>query len=269
MNFFVLPRYFVLTAGKTMRYVILPAVTGVMFLIGQTPVWADMIPMDEVSLSEAQGQNGITLGMEFDANIKPPTETPTADSLDNSTAITGQPSLITDSPFNSCSGNGNACTWAMQFANRPNQWLVFKDYYASLRIYSLNLDGVQLSTVDNGSSSYFDAAKFKSSNGATCLLPTGSCTVADVKNLYALAFSYPTRTEKYDPVSLTSTGYNSVQLYLNIGRMAVQFDDQTVAGLGYLAGQDTGQSFLGITVSDNMNKYAGMAIHGKAYVYGF
>lgn len=226
---------------------------------------AATMPLDENDLAAIDGGSGITLGFEIYDNITPPTQVPIISTLDVAATNPGTPL--------SCSGNGNACTLALQFANRTGEWLVLKDFYTALRIFSINLDGSLLSNATTGAgadtSAYFDITKFQNLSSA-CMLPTTvACSVAGVGSLNALVFSFPARTRTYVPATGLSTGFNSVQMYLNVGRMAVQFDTSTGDNTGYGAAKDTGQSFLGVVISDNNTLFAGAAIRGKAFVYGF
>lgn len=235
------------------------------FLLALPPcAQADLVVLGEDVLGEETAQAGIALEMEWMLNARPPAAAATAATLDDP---------ATAPVPDACTGTGNPCTLAFSFANRPGEWLVLKDTALALRIFTLNLDGVQMATAagaDTGcGSTCFDVAKFRNETGA-CLLPTGvACTAAGVGSLRALRFGFPERNPAYSAATGRSTGYNSVQLFMSIGRVAVQYDNRTVAGAGYLPGQDVGQSFMGLRISDNNHRYAGMSISGDVYVYGF
>ncbi len=238
-------------------------------VIGMT-VSADMIPIDDGQLQAITGQSGVSLGLELDINVQ--------DSNDDGLVdLNGQDFL----PIADCgtgdftSGTAGSCRLALNFANRSNEWLVLKDFYGSLRIDNLYLDGGYLSDAGNSPSSY-DPKKFLASDGTTCLVdPSGNDCGANgappayFDDLAAIVVSMPGVYDgtqftpaSYDSSTGLSSGYDSLVMGLTIGGMSVEY-----GSTGYLQ-NDLG-SFIGVKIGDNNSPYAGADIQGRAYVFGF
>lgn len=203
-----------------------------------------MQALDDASLEEVTGQDGIAVALELRVN---------ADAAGNPLAS-----------LSNCAGVGNPCRLALSFANRAGEWLVIKDWYGVINIDPIYLDaGVRSDAASNPA--YFDASKFADGSG-NCLVTgnPGACSVADVTSGPALVLSYPGTTLGYNPGTVTSSGYDSMTMSFNLGRLAVEFDG---VNPGYL--NDANGSFLGATVGDLSGGPAGAAFGGKAYVFGF
>lgn len=220
---------------------------------------AQIEPIQEQDLALVTGQEGIGLQLDMFFNMTPDT---------SKTAVPNNDAA----PFDSTCGTGgvgtmgNPCRIGLQFANRTADWLVLKDYYMGARIFQLNLDGGTLASASPSGSGYFDtsptASRFRDSSG-NCLLPGGVCSVANLNTLNAIVFSYPTTTTAYNTATFTSSGYTSMLLTANLGRLVVE------ANTGSGPADTTMNSYLGAKISDNTSKFAGIAIRGQAYVFGF
>ncbi|MDI1302907.1 MAG: hypothetical protein PSX71_13460 [bacterium] len=232
------------------------AVAGLLMMTGVSI--AAVEPLADTELGMVSGQEGIALQLDFYMNATPDSSRvakPNDDSVPLSAA-----------PFSNCTGLGNGCRLALQFNNRAPDWLVFKDFYMGARIYQINLDAGALSAASPSGTGYYDVSKFQSVSGA-CLLPGGVCSVAAINGLNALVLSYPGTTLTYNSTAAVvggvpafgSDGYTSMQLQMNIGRLLVETS----------TGDTTLNSYLGAKVGDNISKFAGMAIRGQAYVFGF
>lgn len=250
-----------------------------------------MSSLDDSQLADVNGGEGITVGLEFYYNAQKATA---ASGLD------GQPIGATTSAstdLGSCTGTLNPCRTAWQFANRGSrtvtnpggssqtlngQWLTFKDSWMALQMPNLNLNGGFLGAALSGAAGYtgfFDATRFQTPSG-TCLLSNGSggsaCTVANLQQTPSLVMSHAATTTSYDQTGKKSSGYNSIGLDMNIGRLAIEYDCTTVNSvscptvtntLGY--NRDVNGSFLGLGIHDNNSNFAGIAVGGKMYMYGF
>lgn len=231
---------------------------------------ADMIPIDDGQLQAITGQSGVSLGLELDINVQDSNE-------DGLVDLNGQDfqTIASCGTGDFSSGTPGSCRLALSFANRNNEWLVLKDFYGSLRVDNLYLDGGYLSDAANATSSY-DPNKFMASDGSTCLVdPSGNdcgsngAPPAYFDDLAAIVISMP---GIYDGVQFTpasynsstgqSTGYDSLEMGLTVGGMSVEYGSS-----GYL--QNNLGSFIGIKIGDNNSPYAGADIQGRAYVFGF
>lgn len=234
------------------------------------PALADMTPIDDGQLQTITGQSGIALGLELDINV--------VDINEDGLVDLNGPDFQTIQDCGSgdfTSGVAGTCRLALNFANRPGEWLVLKDYYGSVRIDNLYLDGGHLSDAGNATSSY-DPDKFLDSDGSTCLVdPSGNDCGADgvppayFDDLAAIVVSMPgsyngnqfTPTG-YDSSNGQSSGYDSLTMGLTIGGMSVEYG---VSGYS----QNQLGSFIGVKIADNNSPYAGADVQGQAYVFGF
>lgn len=206
--------------------------------------------MDDASMGTVVGGDGIALGLEYGVN----------------TDQNGDPLAALGA---GCT-NTTSCRFAYKIAARESgggTWTVFKESYMSLKIPALNIGVLPAMSAVGSNTAYYDASRFM--NGTTCLLPSGDCSTvvtSGIGTLPAMMLFYPVSTPTYTPgttaATSTSAGYTSLGLGMTIGRMALEF-----GATGYNA--DANGSFLGAKIADNNGNFAGMAIAGKAYVYGF
>ncbi len=232
---------------------------GVLSLISVT-AYSQPVAIDDASMAQVVGRDGIALQIELDLNAQ-------GDSSKTATLNNDMKPLAS---LNGCVGTGtattegNPCRFAFEAANHTyngGEWLVFKDAYASLRIFTLLLDGSTLGSA-NSNTAYFDPTRFQSATGS-CLLPVGCASATAMNGLNALIFSYPAVATSYSPSTGLSSGYTSMQMGLDIGRMSMEFG---ATGYNYDANTN---GFLGIKMADNNGPMAGIAVQGKAFVYGF
>ncbi|MEE4250351.1 MAG: hypothetical protein V2I38_07160 [Alcanivoracaceae bacterium] len=187
-----------------------------------------MMALDDSDMATVTGREGIALDLELRIN---------ADSNGAPLASMG-----------GCSGTGNGCILALQFANRlagGGEWLVLKGYYGVMRLNDIRLDGSRLPAV---ASPFANPDRFKDQNG-NCLV--ASC---DPSGSLAAIFTYP------DNPGFTA----DVELALNIGRTSVQFGAE-----GYLPSADNGASFLGLRIGDTQTGVGRIDINGGLQLYGF
>lgn len=250
--------------------------------------------LDDADLGAVAGREGIVVGLELYYNAQKSTNA----ALDGS-GIGGTTTALDGS----CAGSNNPCRLGLQLAGREartlnqvplggtgtfsavGEWLMFKDSYFALKMPDLNLDGSILGGVNGALSAgaaytgFFDDTRFKSSGGV-CLLDSGSgtaCTVANVQaqpalRMYQFHGSDGNGTTSYNTTTGVSSGYDDISLSLKIGRMAVEYDIGTCTYTGATAcgyNQDARGSFMGIHIRDNNAPFAGIAVGGKMYLFGF
>mgnify|MGYP000005754084 FL=1 len=189
---------------------------------------AGMTALEDTEMAAVTGREGIALDLELRIN---------ADSSGTPLASMA-----------GCTGTGNGCTLALQFANRPTgggEWLVLKDFYGVIRLNDLRLDGSRLPA---SPSNFANPERFKDNDG-NCLVE-----LCDPSGSLAAIFTYP-----------DNSGFTAdVELGMNIGRAAVQFGPE-----GYLPSADTGASFLGVRIGDTQTNAARIDINGGLQLYGF
>lgn len=201
-------------------------VTGLLFLSAGASAFEALSDDD---LSSAMAQDGISMQIELRANAN----------------SDGTPLMF--APFNGCSGNNNPCKLGLEFAGRPGQWVMLKDYYFLLRYVDLWLDAGQTPAA---STPYRNLSRF--TDGA------GNQLLADPNGKAGLMLSFPVKT-----------GYQDIQASLNIGRVSAEFDATgSCAGAGYLCDNATG-SVLGFRISNMMGQSAGINVDGKMTLFGF
>lgn len=159
----------------------------------------------------------------------------------------------TNTPIGCIPGTLNPCRLGLEFTDREGKWLMLKEFYGTIAIEDARMQGGFLS--DNNSS-YRDTDRFLAADEATCLLsgcnPNGQA---------AIMLTYP---------NAKSAGeYNDMTTFLNIGRMALEFDVDASTP-GYMVDNNSG-SALAIRMSDSgsVNGAAQMRFDGSAMIYGF
>lgn len=193
--------------------------------------------LDDASLSEVSGREGIATDIEMHLN----------------TDANGVPLAA----LGNCR-NTNLCNIAIQPNNRLNgggEWLVLKDVSASMRIKNLFIDAAFTALT---ASPYADGSRFQNAAGTICL-PTGGAynaatCAASVLDKPTVQFSYPGNYAAFE---------TDVELYMNVGRMAIQYTDDG----GYSA--DKNGSIMGILVSDTTQRYSKIDFDGKVFISGF
>lgn len=233
--------------------------------------------MDDSELGEISGREGVIVGLEFYLNAQKSTNT----ALDGS-AIGGT-TLNLDG---NCTGLNNNCRIAFQLAGREarnlnnaaiggtgsfaaqGEWLVFKDSYMALKMPDLYLNGSTLGAARSAAAGYepfLDVARFQNVSG-TCLLSDGSasgtaCTAANIKATPSLVMRHK-----------QTTGYDNVSLSMKIGRLSVEYDTGActyTGGTNCGYNKDAGGSYLGLSIRDNNTPFAGIAVGGSMYMFGF
>jgi len=153
-----------------------------------------------------------------------------------------------------CAGLLNPCRMGMEFTDRPGKWLMIKDFYGTLNLNSLRLDAAFMPSVNTV---YYDPSRFLASDGVTCLVPGCNPNGAP-----GIQLSYPSLPSKAAGV------YDDMVTFLNIGRLAIEFDSGPTPG--YMQDNNTGSVFA-FRASDSSATNADMRIRfdGRAVVYGF
>lgn len=209
--------------------------------------------LDDTSLS---GITGGGTGMAFDIAMQLNTDS------------TGTP---VGNATNNCNTNGTGCPFllALQFENRAGSWLVLKNFYGLMQINNLDLDAyVNPTTNVNLNKNRYITAPYQSTQ--TCISDISSCNPSGMGS-FLLSFND------------SAVNYNNIRLYLNIGRMAVEFDKNVAgsctsvndtANCGYA--QDAQGSFAGVLVADASAAVspltvspAQISVQGQVRVYGF
>jgi hypothetical protein len=187
-----------------------------------------MKPLDDDSMAAIDGRSGIQLTLR----------------LRNNVSDTGAPI--------GCSGTPNPCRFGLEFADRAGIWLMMKDYYGSFSINDIRLEGTTLPAVYTG---YQDSTRFLANDLSTCLI--AGC---DPRGQQALNIFYPGNKG--------AGVYNDLTFFVNVGRVALEFDDGATPGFQRDAA--TGSVF-GFRAADSaaLNAPNRARIEGNAYVYGF
>lgn len=208
---------------------------------GQTDVSAtvSMQPLDDAELAAASGRQGILLDIAVRNNV---------DAANNPIGC------------NPVVGTPNPCRLGLQFVGRETVWLMFKEFYGTLKLQDIQMDVAFLPTANSG---FRNVARFQDSAGA-CLIPLagGVCTP---EGYFALGFRYPRAAARALGI------YNDVVSFLNVGRIALE---QNVVGPPAVEGymRDTSlNAVVALRMADSggINAAAQMRVDGNAYVYGF
>lgn len=197
-----------------------------LLLLLSFPIYA-MEPLVEEEMSSIYGQEGVIFDVDFQNNVN--------DSGD---------------PIN-CAGNLNPCRFGLEFADREGIWLMFKEFYGTLRIAGMRVD---VDFLPEDWTGFEDVDRFKDTSGG-CLIE--SC---DPRGRTALKITYP----ENKGVGV----YDDLRTFFNIGRTALEFDSGPTPG--YDRDVASG-SFLGYRLSDSSgaNAEARARFVGTGYVFGF
>ncbi|MFZ5722974.1 MAG: hypothetical protein ACOY33_04875 [Pseudomonadota bacterium] len=193
-----------------------------------------MVELTDGVLQGITGQEGVSLDIELRMN----------------TDAAGVPL----SSLSSCAGNNNPCKLALAFNNRPDKWLMLKDYYGTINIPKLYINKT---TAPATVSAYKDLTRFQDSAG-NCLLgagKSGNCVDADIQSHPALKLSSP---------GVTGTFENDILANLFIGRVAIE-----TGATGY--NNDANGTFLGLQLRDTSTSapQARIDIDGHLALFGF
>lgn len=156
--------------------------------------------------------------------------------------------------LSNCSGSNNPCKLALAFNNRPDKWLMLKDYYGTLFIPKLYIDKTASPALVTA---YKELSRFQKTNG-DCLLGVGhagNCTDADIQNQPALKLSAP---------GALSTFEADILVNLYVGRVAIE-----TGPTGY--DNDANGTFLGLQLRDTSTSapQARIDIDGHIAMFGF
>lgn len=191
-----------------------------------------MQPLDDAQLAGVTGREGIALDLSLGVNMEPD---------DNG-------DFVISSGLGDCDGNVE-CRLALEFQGRPDKWLVLKDYHGFMEFNNLELDAT---TLQNSDSPHRDDQPFRDAvEGGSCLL--SGC---DPNGLPALQIGYPD----------TQPAANDFSMFVEVGRLAAEFDSGTTPG--YMRDAASG-SVLGFRASRVGGGAAAMNIDGHMMVYGF
>jgi len=187
-----------------------------------------LVPMNDDEMAQVTGREGVQLTLR----------------LRNNVSESGVPV--------GCSGLLNPCRMGIEFAGRSGIWLMLKDYYGTLEINDIRLESSYLPAVGTA---YQDTSRFLSTDLSSCLVP--GCNPSGMS---ALKVTYP--------FSKGVGEYEDIKLFVNIGRVALEFDDSGVPG--YLRDVAAG-SVLGFRATDStaLNAPAQFRVDGVGYVFGF
>lgn len=183
------------------------------------------VAMEELSqdeLSGVTGQEGIRLGLELRMN--------TDENAQPITAGTG---------FTNCGSTTNltstSCRLAIQFANRVDEWVVFKNFSAYLNAPAIYLDAARTPVA---ATPYEDLERFRDENGVPLL-----ASPHDIPNI---AFTFP----------------EPIQLGITIGGISVEY-----GATGYLNANSN--SFMGLKIGNTDGGPAVLNAEGTMQWYGF
>ncbi len=156
-----------------------------------------------------------------------------------------------NAPDIACGGTPDPCRMGLEFVAREGNWLVLKEFYGSLAIEDVRLEGAYLS---NSGSSYRDLSRFEDADGNCLLSP------CNPDGLPAIQMDYPFAKGPGE--------YRDMHTFLNIGRMAVEVDDGATPG--FMLDNNPG-SALAFRMSDSASANGDMQMRfdGRAFLYGF
>lgn len=206
--------------------------------------------LDEIQdqlLSDVTGRDGVAFELEFRVN----------------TNASGNPigAGCGAATPNYTDGSAEACRMGLSFNNRPNEWLVLKDYYGLTKIGNLWLDsGCTSGTITAGvctggtSSAFEDVTRFQGQAG-NCLVTgsAGACASGVVNSLPVFVLSFPGSSTVFE---------SDIQASFTVGGVAVEY-----GASGFTA--DANGSFMGLKMSDTLQTNARFDIDGKVKVFGF
>ena len=196
----------------------------------------DLEPMNDSELEAVSGGDAIQLTLRLRNNVGP----------DNSPLYQADGETLLCDP-----ATYNLCRLGLQFEGQDNTWLMLKEFYGSLLVEDMRLEGA---TLDSGGTIYRDLSRFQGSDGG-CLID--SC---NPDGLAAIQVTYPFGKNPGE--------YSDLKTFLNIGRLAVEYDDGSTPG--YLQNQNAGSAFAyRISDSETPNGYMQMHFQGRAMIYGF
>ena len=236
--------------------------------------------LDDEQMSEITGQEGISIGLELRVNADANGD-PLTGALSNA-----RPGLGNDINCGATIGGG-PCTFALQFANRPGDWLVFKNYSYALKVDQQYLDAAVLSEAADAGTYYNETEtlpntpfnRFQTRNG-DCLLNTTDCTngaVTDpgtgLSSAPAMRMSMPATTASYSRSGGAggtglSTGYDSILIGGTLGGLSAEFDGWDGGSAPGWQNPDS-SSFLGLNIRDNNSSMAGIRVTGNVFLFGF
>ena len=201
-----------------------------------------MQELDDSELNLMVAQEGIMLDLLLLNNVSPTTNAP----ID-------------------CTGNLNPCRMGLEFAGLDGYWLMLKENYGAIKLFDMRLDSAWL---PDAATIYLDQDRFKDPSGGACLVATvgGQCRPSARP---ALQVSYP--------MNKGPGVYGDMEMFFNIGRISLEYDDPVTGTPGYMRDQMTGSvmgyriSDVGSTTSPSFTNDASMQIRfdGRAYVYGY
>ncbi len=156
-----------------------------------------------------------------------------------------------NNPIGCVPGTLNPCRLGLEFTDREGKWLMLKEFYGTIAIEDMRLQGA---TLRNSNSSYRDTSRFEASDGA-CLL-----SACNPNGLTAIMLTYPN--------AKAAGEYSDMTTFLNIGRMALEFDNGATPG--YMVDNNSG-SALAFRISDSASSNGAMQMRfdGSAMIYGF
>lgn len=244
------------------RLAFMPVLIGtISALLSSAALSGSLEALSDDELGHISGQEGILISIDYYYNSEK-TGTPATDGQ----AVSG----FCSTPNGGASLGNMNCRMALQLENRSNEWLVFKNGWASLDVNRLSMDASFLG--DAGSAAnvgFFNEGKFRQPTelGGACLLETGVCTTATIAEMPGLRTHYPETSGSYNPGSQTSSGFNDVRFGLYLEGMAVEFNSAVGVQDGWQ--RNLNGSFLGLNIADNNGNQAGIAFGGDFYLYGF
>lgn len=150
-----------------------------------------------------------------------------------------------------CSGALNPCRFGLELADQEGAWLMFKEFYGSLRLTGLQVEVDFLPETGTG---FAEPDRFRDTNG-NCLIED-----CDPRGEMSLKLNFPENKQ--------AGVYEDLRILVNIGRTALEFDNGATPGFDRDAASG---SFLGYRLSDSIapNAEARARFNGDAHVFGF
>lgn len=125
---------------------------------------------------------------------------------------------VTDTFIPKCTvavGTPNNCRLALEFADRPGAYLMFKEYYGTLELKEIRMDAA---TFPVANTAYLNNSRFQDIAG-NCLIPGKTNPNCNPSNTPTIQFTYP---------GTDAPGtYDDMHSLLNIGRVWIEFDTVT------------------------------------------
>ena len=214
---------------------ILSLIFAFLILISGRLLADELKELDDDALSSVSAREGIALNLEMLINAKKDGSGNIVPDTCPSTGISGTPD----------------CRFGLQFNSVDNAWLVVKEYYGFLSLKEVHIDGVRMDPLSSGKCDADCLARFSGFD------PNGKP---------AIQLSYD-----HNDIGPDAAFYGDAELFLNVGKIAAEFNDSGTGTPGYLRNVTPGAA-IGLLMADGPNGTGGPAkirFDGNLKMYGY